>query len=81
MPRYFFHARMKAGPIVRDGVGIEFRNLAAAKADAQEAVKQTIVEKNAAGEPIEIEALEIADRRGRTLAVVSFLDSDKPTRQ
>jgi hypothetical protein len=38
-----------AGPLVRDWVGIEFRNLAAARADAKEAVRQTIEEAKVAG--------------------------------
>jgi len=30
MPRYFFHVRMKQGPVIPDRIGIEFRNLATA---------------------------------------------------
>ena len=72
MPRYFFHVRMKAGPVVRDRVGIEFRSLARARADAEEAVRQTIIETKTAGELIEMDSLQIADRSGRTLAVTDF---------
>jgi hypothetical protein len=72
MSRYFFHVRMKAGPVVRDRAGIEFPDLAAARADAEDAVRQTIIEKKAAGQPIEMDSLQITDRAGRTVAVVDF---------
>ena len=86
MPRYFFHVRMKAGSILRDRVGIEFGDLAAARTDAEEAVRQTIIEKKAAGQPIEMDSLQITDRAGRTLAVVDFdanlaTGTSTPTRQ
>ena len=64
MSRYFFHVRMKAGSILRDRVGIEFHDLAAARTDAEEAVRQTIIEKKAAGQPIEMDSLQITDRAG-----------------
>ena len=72
MPRYFFHVRMKAGPLIRDTVGIEFRNLDAARADAEEAVRQTIIEKKAAAGSIEMDAIEIGDKHGRILAIIDF---------
>jgi len=34
MPRYFFHVRMKQGTVIPNQIGIEFRDLAAARADA-----------------------------------------------
>ena len=73
MPRYYFHVRMTAGSVLRDRVGIEFRDLAAARTDAEEAVRQTIIEKKAAGQPIEMDSLQITDRAGRTLAVVDAI--------
>ena len=79
MPRYFLHVRMNAGPVVRERIGIEFRNLAAARADAEEAVRQTIPEKKAAGEPIEMDSIQIGDRAGRTLAVVCFEADVEPS--
>jgi hypothetical protein len=48
MSRYFFHVLMKADSVVRDRAIIQFRDLAAARADAEEAVRQTIIEKKAA---------------------------------
>ena len=73
MPRYFFRVRMKAGPVIPDRIGIEFRNLAAAQADAVEAVRQTIAEKKTTGEDRDFTALEIADRTGRILSAIEFL--------
>jgi len=86
MPRYFFHLRMTAGPVVHDRVGIEFLDLAAARADAEEAVRQTIIERKIAGQHLDVDALVIADRGGRILAVIDFdpnfaPDSSTPTRQ
>ena len=75
MPRYYFHVRMTAGSVLRDRVGIEFRDLATARADAEEAVRQTIIEKKAAGQPIEMDSLQVTDGAGRTLAVIDF-DAD-----
>jgi hypothetical protein len=77
---------MKAGPVIPDRIGIEFPNLAAARADAVEAVRETIAEKKAAGEDLDFGALEIVDSTGRILSVIEFLDdpssgSSKPTRQ
>jgi len=75
MTRYYFHVRTKQGALIRDRIGIEFRTLAAAHADAEDAVRQTIAEKAAAGEDVDFAALEITNRAGRTLAVVPFVDS------
>jgi hypothetical protein len=52
MPHYFFSVRLISGPVIPDRIGVEFRNLAAARADAAEAVRQTIAEKKAAGEHV-----------------------------
>jgi hypothetical protein len=65
---------------------MEFRDLGTARADAEEAVRQTIIEKKATSEPIEMDSLQITDRAGRTLAVVDFDDdlapgTSTPTRQ
>jgi hypothetical protein len=75
MTRYFSHVRTKQGAPIRDRIGIEFRTLAAAQADAENAVQQTIAEKAAAGEDVEFSALEITNRARRTLAVVPFVDA------
>jgi hypothetical protein len=76
--RYFFHVRMIDEMLIPDRIGIEFRNLGAAKADAAQAVRETIAEKKAAGEPLNFATLEIADRHGRVLTIVQF-KSDGPT--
>jgi hypothetical protein len=86
MPRYFFHVRLISGPVVPDRIGIEFHDLTAARADAAEAVRQTIAEKKATGEQHDFAALEIADRTGHILSAIEFGDdpppgSVKPTRQ
>jgi hypothetical protein len=81
MPRYFFNLCIKQGPAVPDNVGILFPDLAAARADAIEGVQETIAELRAAGEPIEFEAVEIADIVGRTLAVVPFVNPVPHTHQ
>jgi hypothetical protein len=72
MPRYFFHVRTNQGAVIPDRIGIEFRTLAAAQRDAQEAVRQTIAEKRAAGEAVDFATLEITDRADRILAVIPF---------
>jgi hypothetical protein len=77
---------MKGGSTIRDRGGIEFPDVASARADAEEAIRQTIIEKKVAGKPIEMDAIEIADRGGRVLAVVDFdphfaPSSSTPTRQ
>lgn len=86
MPRYFFHVRLISGPVIPDWIGIEFHDLTAARADAVEAVRQTVAEKKAVGEQHDFAALEIADRTGRILSAIEFLDdpstgSAQPTRQ
>jgi hypothetical protein len=86
MPRYFFHVRLISGPVIPDRIGIEFHDLTAARADAVEAVRQTIAEKKAAGEHHDFAALEIADRAGHILSAIEFVDdpppgSGEPTRQ
>jgi hypothetical protein len=86
MPRYFFHVRMKQGPVIPDPTGIEFHDLTAARADAVQAMRQTIAEKKAAGEQHDFAALEIADRTGHILSAIEFVDdpppgSVEPTRQ
>ena len=79
MPRYFFDLRIKTGPVIPDNVGISFPDLAAARADAITGVQETVAELRAAGEPIEFEAVEIADIVGRILATVPFVNP-VPTR-
>ena len=74
MPRYFFHVRLISGPVIPDRIGIEFHDLTAARADAVEAVRQTIAEKKAAGEQHDFAALEIADRSGQILSAIEFVD-------
>ena len=75
---------MKQGPVARDRVGSS--SAIWPRADAEEAVRQTILEKKSAGERLDAVALEIADRARRILAVVDF-GSDltpgpaNPTRQ
>jgi hypothetical protein len=78
MPRYFFHVRLISGPVIPDRIGIEFHDLTAARADAVEAVRQTIAEKKAAGEQHDFAALEIADRDGRILSAIEFVDDPPP---
>jgi hypothetical protein len=80
LSRYFFHVRMKGGAVIRDRTGIEFPSLLAARRDAGEAVRQTIVEKRAAGEPIEMEAIDISGSDGVPIAVIPF-DSECAGRQ
>jgi hypothetical protein len=72
LPRYFFHVRMKGGAVIRDRTGIEFPSLAAARRDAREAVRQTILEKKTAGEPVEMEAIDISGGDAAPLAVIPF---------
>ena len=79
LPRYFFHVRRKSGSVVRDRVGIDFRNLSFAKAGVTEAVRQITM---AASDPVVIDGVEISDQAGRVLAVVSFdADLSAPTLQ
>ena len=72
LSRYFFHVRMKGGAVIRDRTGIEFPSLAAARRDAREAVRQTILEKKTAGEPVEMEAIDISGGDAAPLAVIPF---------
>jgi hypothetical protein len=81
MARYFFHVRMTDEMLIPDRIGIEFRNLEAAKADAAQAVRETIAEKKVAGEPLNFASLEIADRRGRVLAILRFTGDEPPRRE
>jgi hypothetical protein len=86
MPRYFFHVRLISGPVIPDRIEIEFHDLTAARVDAAEAVRQTIAEKKAAGEHLDLATLEIADHTGRILSAIEFADdpppgSGEPTRQ
>jgi hypothetical protein len=53
--------------------------VAAARPDAEEAIRQTIIEKSVEGKSVEMDAIEIADRAGRVLAVVDFDPIIKPS--
>jgi len=72
MPRFFFHVRFVDNSVIHDADGIQFRDLAAARADAANAVEGTTLQQRAAGEMLVMTAIEIADETGQVVAVVPF---------
>jgi hypothetical protein len=79
MRRYFFHIRLKAGPVVPDKIGIHVHNLAASRAAAKEVVREYTAEKQAAGETIDVGTIEIADSSGLVVAVIDFDEDVGPS--
>ena len=72
MPRFFFHVRYANHAVVRDLQGIEFPDLVAAIIDAQIGIAETIEEKETAGEPVEMTAIEVCDESGKLLGTIPF---------
>jgi len=72
MPRFYFHVRVKDGTLIPDFIGIEFPDLAAAVADAEQGVIEKPVE--------EFEAVLVSDGTGGVIATVPFVQR-RPARR
>lgn len=64
MPRFFFHIRNSAGPVISDLSGIEFADLNAAVADAEQGISEKRVEN--------FQAILVTDETGTVVATVPF---------
>lgn len=71
MSRYFFNLR-RNDTLIEDIEGSEYDTLRAAYEDAVESVREMVAELVLKGEPIDGEALEIANVQGDVLASVSY---------
>jgi hypothetical protein len=71
MPRYYIHIYDDA--TMMDGDGFELRDLAAAKHEAIRGARSIMAEHLVAGRPLKLShRIEIADERGKVLAVIRF---------
>lgn len=73
MPRYCFHTRSPSG-LARDADGLDLDSLDAARAVAEHAVREAIVEMVYEGEIRLDQAIEISDEHGTPLLVLRYGD-------
>jgi hypothetical protein len=70
MSRYYLHLRDYSGRLGQDEEGFEFPSLAAARDHALTDLQEVLAEAIKHGEEVDIEAIVVADERGRHLASV-----------
>ncbi len=71
MPRYFFHLKY-GNRMVVDQEGLYLHNLADARADVVESIRQILSEPDIEYDDVDGQKLEISDEAGETLLVVPF---------
>lgn len=77
MPRFFMNVRDGAA-LIADVEGIEFPDLAAARAEALAAARKTLGDGFKAGKVQDSRQYEISDISGRIVATVALMDCLKP---
>jgi hypothetical protein len=78
MPTYYFHIR-KADTIVNDEQGVDLPDLAAAREEARQALREMVAGHVSAGEKVRILAIEICDDRRNDLATVTLASAISAT--
>jgi hypothetical protein len=73
MPYYFFHVR-EGADLSHDGEGQELPDLESAQTEAVNAIRELIGERLLHGGEIDGRHIEIADKKGRVLAIVRSCD-------
>jgi hypothetical protein len=71
MPRYFFHLKYGSRKVV-DKEGLYLRDLARARIEVIESIRQILSDPGLEYEDIDGQKLEIADEAGKTVLVVPF---------
>jgi hypothetical protein len=70
MPRFFFDIRCADGTVIRDEAGGDFKNLDAARSDAQRGLADIIAEEIIEREPLNVVAIDIRDEDDRVVSSI-----------
>ncbi|MFN7103243.1 MAG: DUF6894 family protein [Pseudorhizobium sp.] len=78
MPLFYLHVRTASG-LIQNREGSELPDLDAAKVVARQGIRDIVAEHIAAGEPLDLQGIEVCDDAGRDIATVTVADAISQT--